>query len=677
MIIKRGFSLLALLALFVLPLASAEIVITQQPGDVYNLGDIATIKVTFRPAQAVTGNFQMDLLCGANTINFYKNGMSVPAGDERVIESSLILQRDVIGENKGTCSIRAYFSSDSTVTEDFLISDRIEVNATLSKTELSPGESILIKGKAVKENGKAANGYVDVLITEGNSTIESRKGTVNNGDFTTNITIPEGLKSGNYILKISVYEEDLSAQLTNNGFQNQGIFVKQVPTSLEIVFENSGENVGIEVLPGEALRVKAVLHDQTGVSIGTVVFLTIKNSKNKIMEQKELPTDEFLEFPIAYNEAPSSWKVVAVSNKLTSESSFTIPEKESAEIKIENKTVFIANTGNVPYNKTIIVKVGNQSLSIDVYLSVGSSQRWLLTAPDGEYDVSVSSTSGEEILSSSGVALTGNAIDIRKASAGLGSLTKFPAVWIFIIAVLGIMTFIVFKRGYQKAFIGYITGLHGRRNTIADDLSFVSGPKGKAEVVLSIKGDKQEASLLTLKIKNMAWIKNTKEGNAAEIIDKAIEIAEGHKAATYEAGDNIFFIFAPARTKTFRNEKPAIDLAQKMSGIISSYNKLAKEKILAGISVNYGTIVADSQTQSNTLKFMSLGTLMNGAKKLSSLADEEILLSDKIRSKLGGEIKTQKKEISGTTAYIIREMRDDEKSKEFIRKFMDRMDRGQ
>ena len=76
MIIKRGFVLLALLALFVLPLASAEIVITQQPGDVYNLGDIATIKATFRPVQAVTGNFQMDLLCGANTINFYKEQFS-------------------------------------------------------------------------------------------------------------------------------------------------------------------------------------------------------------------------------------------------------------------------------------------------------------------------------------------------------------------------------------------------------------------------------------------------------------------------------------------------------------------------------------------------------------------------------------------------------------------------
>ena len=48
-----------------------------------------------------------------------------------------------------------------------------------------------------------------------------------------------------------------------------------------------------------------------------------------------------------------------------------------------------------------------------------------------------------------------------------------------------------------------------------------------------------------------------------------------------------------------------------------------------------------------------------------------------MRDKLGSDIKTHKKEISGTTAYAIREIRDDEKSREFIRRFMDRMDKGQ
>src|SRR3972149_2534915 len=103
--IKRGFILLVLL--FFLPLASAEVIINQQPDDIYNLGDISTIQVTFKPIQSVSGNFQMDLLCGANAVNFYKNGMSIPAGSERVIESSLILQKDIIEENKGTCKIKA------------------------------------------------------------------------------------------------------------------------------------------------------------------------------------------------------------------------------------------------------------------------------------------------------------------------------------------------------------------------------------------------------------------------------------------------------------------------------------------------------------------------------------------------------------------------------------------
>ena len=74
---------------------------------------------------------------------------------------------------------------------------------------------------------------------------------------------------------------------------------------------------------------------------------------------------------------------------------------------------------------------------------------------------------------------------------------------------------------------------------------------------------------------------------------------------------------------------------------------------------------------------MSLGTLMNSSKKLSSIAGEEILLSERIRDKLGSEIKTQKKDVSGTVGYIVRETRDDERSKEFIRRFMDRMDKGQ
>ncbi|MFH1710963.1 MAG: hypothetical protein ABH840_01500 [Nanoarchaeota archaeon] len=660
---KRGMILLLLF--LILPFASAEIIINQQPDNIYNLGDVATIGITLKPIQTITGNFQMDLLCGANAINFYKNGMNIPAGDERVIESSLVLQKDIIGESKGTCKIKAYFISDFALTNDFLISDLINVNSTLSKKEFGPGETILVKGTAIKENEKASNGYLELILLDGNLSVTNQKGTVNNGAFSTNITLPKDTKSGTYILQVFAYEEDLSGITINTGSFNNEIFVKQIPTSLEIVFEQLDPE--IEISPGKTLRVKAVLHDQTGVSIGTLVFLTIKNENNKIMEQTELSTDEFLEFPIAYNEPPSTWKIVAVSNKLTSESSFSIPEKESAEIKIENKTILITNTGNIPYNKTVLVKIGNQSLNIDVYLKVDQSQRWLLTAPDGEYDVSVISDS-ESI--DSNIALTGNAINIRKASAGIGSLTKFPAIWIFMIAVLGIMTFIVFKRGYQKAFIGYIT--RGKKQNKSSETAdtFTSNSKGKAEMVLSIKGDKQETSMITLKIKNMAWVKNMKEGNASEVIEKLVNLAENNKAVTYKTSDYVFFILAPSKTKTFKNETSALKIAQTIKETLDHHNKMFKQKIDFGISLNVGEIIAKQDSES--FKFMGLGPLIIQSKKIASVADKDILMGEKMNDRVKTIVKAEKHKHEGIDTYAIKEIKDHEKHEKFLKGFMKR-----
>ena len=53
-----------------------------------------------------------------------------------------------------------------------------------------------------------------------------------------------------------------------------------------------------EILPGTFLEVKAVLHDQTGDEINSTVFITIKNSDDKILEQKEINTDELFDYSI-------------------------------------------------------------------------------------------------------------------------------------------------------------------------------------------------------------------------------------------------------------------------------------------------------------------------------------------------------------------------------------------
>jgi len=667
---KGGIITAIILSIFLMflitPSASAEVIINQQPNSVYNLGDIIPVSLTLKSPSTVSGSFQMDLVCGNNKSNFYKNPISLSSNERQTIESSLILEKIIIGEFKGTCWIKAFLGSDFTLTNNFRISDSITINSNISKTDFNPEESILVTGNAVKENGNPTNGYAELSLLDGNSTVLTKQGTVNNGLFSMNITLPEEIKAGNYLLRIIAYEQDLSGSTTNTGSRDYNIYIKQVPTSLEIVFETS------EVEPGTSVKAKAVLYDQTGVKINSTAFLTIKNNKNKILEQIEKTTDEFLEFPIAYNEAPFSWKVVAVSNKLISESSFKILEKENASIEIINKTVLITNTGNVPYNKTVLVKIGGQSLNIDVYLKVDESQRWLLTAPDGEYDVEVNA---DGQITGASVALTGSTVDVKKASA-TGSLVKFPAIWIFVLAILGFVAFIFFKRGYQKTFIGYISSGIPKKSQDKSKEVYVHNPKSsKAELALSIRGDKQDVSMITLRAKNMASIKHSRdsEGSASEILKKVIDIAESHKAATYEDHDSIFFIFAPVRTKTFKNEENALKVSQKIKEILDEYNRLFKQKVDFGISLNYGTIIAKQEPDS--FKFMGMGNLMTQSKKIASIADNDVLMGEGITDRLRNLVKTEKHRKENMDVYAIKEIKKYEEHQKFLKGFMKRMEK--
>ena len=155
-------------------------------------------------------------------------------------------------------------------------------------------------------------------------------------------------------------------------------------------------------------------------------------------------------------------------------------------------------------------------------------------------------------------------------------------------------------------------------------------------------------------------------------MQEIVDSAEEHKVATYENQDSIFFILAPIKTKTFHNEKVAIKIAQKIKEVLTKHNKLAKQKIEFGISLNYGTIVAKLETDS--LKFMSMGTLITTARKIASLSDEEILIGEKFKSKLESNIKTEKHTQGNVDFYTIKEIKSREEHKDFIKNFLSRLE---
>ena len=421
------------------------------------------------------------------------------------------------------------------------------------------------------------------------------------------------------------------------------------------------------------------MHDQTGDPIDADSIITVKKSKNEIVVQKEEPTGQYLELPIPYNEAPANWSVFAVSSKLSAEALVVISEKSEISVDVANGTIILTNKGNVPYNDTVFVKIGeNSSVNIPVYLNVDESKKYALNAPDGEYSVEVISN-GESKFKMDGVLLTGKAIDVKaKGNSKLNFSNTF--VWIFIIIILLVVGFLVYKKGYKKSFFGRknMGNVSEAKKVPSKVISKNEFGKGaiveagdKAILSLSIKGDKQPATFVCLRIRNLNELK--KEG-VEETMKRVSSLAERRKAFVYENQENVFFILSAVKTKTFQNEKSAIELAKDLHELLTGHNKLFKYKMDFGISITDGEIVS-KVNNSGDLEFMGMGNIIANSKKIANLSKDEILLSKEFKEKAGGMIKADDKTLGGVRVYTIREMRDREQHAEFISNFLHGLER--
>jgi hypothetical protein len=672
----RKLLLFLVLGLLFTSLASAEIIITQQPKTAYNLGEIISTPLVFKPSTDIVGSFNADLICSGKQINFYKNGVSLKAGEEKRMTPSLVLTIDLIGGIKGGCKIKAYIGGDYVLTNDFTISSLIDLVPEISTSEIFPKESFIVKGSATKQSGAQVAGFIEAKIYPGEisaniTPVITQLETIGNGYFEINITTPGDMKAGEYVIMLRAYEKDSLELVTNEGYSELSVSVKQVPTNIEIILETA------EVEPGTPLKAKTILHDQTGQNIPVPITIKIKNHEDKLLEKFDIKTDEGFEFPTAYNEPPENYKIIATSSDLESEITFKIKEKQDLDIKVINKTLIITNVGNVPYcNKTVLVKIGGENLNVDLCLEVDEEEKYKLSAPDGQYKVEI--ITDEEKLEEI-TTLTGSAVDIKEVGGTIG-LSRHPFIWIFVILILGFVAFTIYRKGYKRSFIGRIHLKRKKPKTPAQKEEPVKLAKGflipvkeRAEICLTIKGNKQNSSVLCLRIKNFPEVAKEKE-SIKETVEKIAKTAEENKAVVYENGENIFFILAPIKTKTFQNEKRALKMAQELKALLDHHNKMFKQKIDFGISLNYGTIVVKKGKKG--IEFMSMGDLMTKSKKIAGIAKKDFLLSEKMREKLVPKVKVDKITKDKTNVYKIKEIRDTKENERFIRQFLDRLEKG-
>ena len=162
----RGRFIFALALILLVSSVSAEIIITQQPNAIYNYGDAIQVPMIIKSTTQVAGTFSTDLICGGIANNFYKNGLFLNAGEEKDIDAVVILDKQILGNGSVFCVVRAYFATDSVLTNEFKVSDKINLEILTNKSDFNPQENIIFEGKATRENGIPANGFIEMIFIQ-------------------------------------------------------------------------------------------------------------------------------------------------------------------------------------------------------------------------------------------------------------------------------------------------------------------------------------------------------------------------------------------------------------------------------------------------------------------------------------------------------------------------------
>ncbi len=504
-------------------------------------------------------------------------------------------------------------------------------------------------------------------------------GTIVDGGFSVPFSLTENTPAGSYRIDVYVYEEDSFGRKTSEGFAMANLKILQILTEITIALGNS------DLDPGQTLSFKPTLIDQAGYVLEEDTAVIIQNEKLIRLFEKIIPSDETVEYEIPTNLTSGYYEIEVSGGEMIDTKKFYVNEKAIISFKILNQTLIVTNIGNIPYKKNIQINLGEESFIKKVNLDLGEDVEFRLEGYEGQYDVWVSD--GENEISQSSVSLTGNAVNVKAIESGLVIL-KTPIIWIFFIIILGAGVLFTYRNVFKKKSITFpFKNLFHRKPKIAkleehgkiikeegkkvdlkkpDKKEVKSSGHHKAEPVLVLRGDKNRATVVALKIKN----KITKTAKAG--LENAIEHVYEKKGAVYERGDYIFLVFSPLMTRSFKNEVQAVKSAEKIRSALKEYNKKFKDKIEFGIGVNSGNII--SKIENKKLKFTALGNLMGPAKRLADSSREDILITKETYERGISEIKAQKKQIKGSDIYEVRRIMDQEKNKKFIQGFLKRME---
>ncbi len=630
-----------ILLIILISTASATITISS-PASIYNLGDTIYTTLTINPS-VVEGNFELNLICGEYSETFYKISpaeSAFTANQETKINHKIILSKEYIGNLTGECQLAANLGNIIAHSEKFRISSDINVQASLDKEFYDPGEAIVLEIDAIKSNGQKLEGFVKAT-----GIIEFEK-QILDGTIKEIFVTENNLEAGEYSLTIQAFDKDKNGEILNSKTTTLNFKINQIAYSVPLTIPS------LEINPGKPFEFQATLFDQSGKNMqGRISIEFMSPLREKINLAVDSGSTGIINIPT--NATAGNWKLYSLYGRLIEERNIKVNEIPLLNYSFleDSSVLVIKNIGNGDFVGDINITIGQEPRNLSLNIKQGEERKFTLSAPTGEHDIRIEG--GNNGLEKR-LLLTGNAISIEDYGKFL-LFSGYPFVWSIIITLIILLGIVGFFRYNRKTF-----GLNSRVKSKIENLrNMKSDSRGRnildqekraklnnAQASTVINGLREPSTIVTVRIKNelKPFIKN----NVEKIIK---EIGEKHNAAMDFKERDIFMIFSSRKTKTYKNEYSAIKMGLEINTLLQESNRKYSDKIEFGIGINSGDLI--TSIEKGSLKYTGLGTTIPFSRKLAEMSKQEVIISEKVKSKLLREVRTEKIEIMGNTYYKV------------------------
>jgi len=373
---------LILLLLFIIPIASAGIELTELSQNIYNLGEKIYFNAYIKQDKDMSGLFKIKINCNEYELQYFITPLNLKANEEKKIE---IPSLEADSSLLGICRIIAVLESnegvvESAESEEFEVAKNLVVSLETNKEEYDPGETIELKIDMMTRYGFDIEPYIDVLIDS--DKIDS----FNETKIGYETEIPEKIKSGTHTINIEVNDEE-----GNSGEASKEITIAQIPTKIDYQLNKE------KFLPEETLEIRSLLYDQADDIIHGTLKLVITDPDNNLVYSDDIDSDRIHKYKFSKYAKPGIYSVLTSHEGISKEIFVEVNEYLNLDIKLEGEIVYIKNTGNIHYNdeKSIVVvaEKKNYIITRDIALAPEEETQIELSKelPEGNYEVIVPS----------------------------------------------------------------------------------------------------------------------------------------------------------------------------------------------------------------------------------------------------------------------------------------------